>query len=112
MVVAELLRALSLLVLLPLLLSGRASLGWLLAMGFIGALGTVGFSVAAPALVPALVPGRRWRAPMGAWSWRAAWPMPAGRPWPAAWWPGPGPDGLCGRRPGLGPGRGLAARPA
>lgn len=57
MVGAELLRAVSLLALLGALLTGQANLLWLLVMGFIGALGTVGFSVAAPALVPSLVPG-------------------------------------------------------
>lgn len=48
-------RALSLLLLLGLVLSGRVSLAGLAVLGFIGAAGTVGFSVAAPALLPALV---------------------------------------------------------
>jgi predicted MFS family arabinose efflux permease len=56
MVLAEVLRALSLLGLLFALLGGWASLALLALLGFIGATGTVGFSVAAPALVPALVP--------------------------------------------------------
>ena len=56
MVVAEALRALSLLVLLAMLLTGALSIGWLAAVGFVGAVGTVAFSVAAPALVPVLVP--------------------------------------------------------
>ncbi|MDB5946971.1 MAG: putative transporter, MFS-type [Ramlibacter sp.] len=56
MVVAEGLRALSLLAMLAMVLSGHLSIAWLGALGFLGAVGTVGFSVAAPALVPALVP--------------------------------------------------------
>jgi predicted MFS family arabinose efflux permease len=53
---AEGLRALSLLALLMLVLTGQVSLPWLAVLGFVGAAGTVGFSVGAPALVPALVP--------------------------------------------------------
>lgn len=56
MVWAEGLRAVSLLVLLVLTFAGQVSLPWLAVLGFIGAAGTVGFSVGAPALVPALVP--------------------------------------------------------
>lgn len=56
MVAAEALRALSLLALLVLTLAGQVSLPWLAVLGFVGAAGTVGFSVGAPALVPALVP--------------------------------------------------------
>lgn len=56
MVWAEGLRALSLLALLAAVLTGRLSIEWLAVLGFAGAVGTVGFSVAAPALVPALVP--------------------------------------------------------
>jgi predicted MFS family arabinose efflux permease len=56
MVAAEALRALSLFVLLAMLLTGALSIPWLAAVGFAGAVGTVAFSVAAPALVPALVP--------------------------------------------------------
>ena len=55
MVVAEALRALSLAGLLLGTASGQLSLLLLGVLGFIGAAGTVGFSVAAPALVPALV---------------------------------------------------------
>lgn len=62
MVVAEALRALSLLALLAGTLAGQLSLQLLGLLGFVGAAGTVGFSVAAPALVPALVP----RAALGA----------------------------------------------
>lgn len=58
MVAAEALRALSLLAMLAMVLTGRLSIGWLAVLGFAGAVGTVGFSVAAPALVPSLVPGR------------------------------------------------------
>ncbi len=57
MVASEVLRALSLLGLLVAALTGQISLPWLALLGFIGATGTVGFSVAAPALVPSLVPG-------------------------------------------------------
>ena len=56
MVTAETLRALSLALLLWAVASGRLSIALLAALGFAGASGTVGFSVAAPALVPALVP--------------------------------------------------------
>ncbi|MCJ0762292.1 MFS transporter [Variovorax terrae] len=56
MVAAEALRALSLVALLAAVLADRLSIAWLAVLGFAGAVGTVGFSVAAPALVPALVP--------------------------------------------------------
>jgi predicted MFS family arabinose efflux permease len=56
MVAAEALRALSLFILLAMLLTGALSIPWLAVVGFAGAVGTVAFSVAAPALVPALVP--------------------------------------------------------
>jgi predicted MFS family arabinose efflux permease len=53
---AEGLRAVSLLVLLGLLLASKLGIAWLAVLGFLGAVGTVGFSVAAPALVPSQVP--------------------------------------------------------
>ncbi|MDR6856693.1 MFS transporter [Variovorax guangxiensis] len=56
MVAAEVLRALSLLGLLAVASSPHLSVTWLAVLGFAGAVGTVSFSVAAPALVPALVP--------------------------------------------------------
>ena len=56
MVWAELLRAVSLVMLLGMVLTGQLSIFWLAVVGFAGAVGTVGFSVAAPAMVPALVP--------------------------------------------------------
>jgi predicted MFS family arabinose efflux permease len=56
MVGAEVLRALSLFGLLGALLLDQLSINLLALLGFLGAVGTVGFSVAAPALVPALVP--------------------------------------------------------
>ena len=56
MVTCELLRGLSLLGLLAALLLDRLSLPLLAVLGFVGAVGTVGYSVAAPALLPALVP--------------------------------------------------------
>lgn len=56
MVAAEMLRALSLAVLLAMLLTGALSIPGLAIVGFVGAVGTVAFTVAAPALVPALVP--------------------------------------------------------
>lgn len=56
MVVSEAVRALSLAGLLLATATGQLSLALLALLGFIGASGTVGFSVAAPALVPALVP--------------------------------------------------------
>jgi predicted MFS family arabinose efflux permease len=57
MLAAEGLRALSLLAMLAMVVSGHLSIAWLAVLGFAGAVGTVGFSVAAPALVPVLVPG-------------------------------------------------------
>ncbi|MEO7640715.1 MAG: MFS transporter [Ramlibacter sp.] len=56
MVGAEVLRALSLLALLVMVLRGQLSIAGLALLGFAGAVGTVAFSVSAPALVPALVP--------------------------------------------------------
>lgn len=56
MLVSEGVRAVSLLLLLLMVATGRTSFAGLAILGFIGALGTVGFTVAAPALVPALVP--------------------------------------------------------
>lgn len=56
MIVCEGLRALSLLALVAAVISGQLSIALLAVLGFIGALGTVGYSVAAPALVPTLVP--------------------------------------------------------
>jgi predicted MFS family arabinose efflux permease len=55
MVGAEILRALSLLGMLAILLTGRLSIELLAVLGFVGAIGTVGYSVAAPALLPVLV---------------------------------------------------------
>lgn len=56
MVGAEAIRALSLLAILALLGLGNLSMPWLAALGFLGAIGTVVYSVAAPALLPTLVP--------------------------------------------------------
>jgi predicted MFS family arabinose efflux permease len=56
MVGAEILRALSLFGLLAAIFMDQLSINLLAVLGFLGAVGTVGFSVAAPALVPALVP--------------------------------------------------------
>lgn len=53
---AEALRALSLLAVLALASFGWLTLPMLAALGFVGACGTVAYSVAAPALVPSLVP--------------------------------------------------------
>lgn len=53
---SELLRALSLLVIVALLMIGALNLPLLAALGFAGAIGTVCYSVAAPALIPSLVP--------------------------------------------------------
>lgn len=57
MVLAELLRAAALLGLFGALLAGQVSIALLAGVGFLAAVGTVAFSVAAPALVPALVGG-------------------------------------------------------
>ena len=59
LVAAEALRALSLFALAWLAFAGRLSIEWLALLGFVGATGTVAFSVAAPSLVPALVPRER-----------------------------------------------------
>ena len=56
MVLAEMLRAASLLVLLAMVLTGAMSIPWLAVVGFVGAVGTVAFTVAAPAMIPSLVP--------------------------------------------------------
>lgn len=56
---AEVLRCAALLGLLLVVLSGELSIALLAVLGFAGAVGTVGFSVAAPALVPALVPAKQ-----------------------------------------------------
>ncbi|WP_353237013.1 MFS transporter [Limnohabitans sp.] len=56
MALAEMLRALALLLLLALIVTGNVSIAALAIIGFIAAVGTVAFSVAAPSLVPALVP--------------------------------------------------------
>jgi predicted MFS family arabinose efflux permease len=56
MALAETLRALALLLLLGLIVTGQVSIAALAALGFMAAVGTVAFSVAAPSLVPALVP--------------------------------------------------------
>lgn len=56
MVSSEMLRALSLVATLLLMLGGLLSLPLLAVMGFVGAIGTVCYNVAAPALVPAIVP--------------------------------------------------------
>lgn len=53
---AEGVRAVSLLLILGLALGGQLSLGWLALLGFLGACGTAVYSVAAPSLIPALVP--------------------------------------------------------
>ena len=56
MVLAETLRALALVLLLTLIVTGQVSIMSLAVIGFLAAVGTVAFSVAAPSLVPALVP--------------------------------------------------------
>ena len=56
MTAAECVRACSLLALLALLSVGGLGLGGLAVLGFVGAVGTVAYNVAAPALVPRLVP--------------------------------------------------------
>ncbi len=62
---AEAVRAASLLAVLALLAAGRLDLPLLGLLGFIGAAGTVAYTVAAPALVPALVPRARLSAANG-----------------------------------------------
>src|SRR5262249_50051961 len=55
---AEMLRALSLIAVVATVTLGGLTLPLLAFLGFIGACGTVAYGVAAPALVPALVPSR------------------------------------------------------
>ena len=55
MALAESLRAIALLLLLALIVTGHVSIAALAIIGFVAAVGTVAFSVAAPSLVPALV---------------------------------------------------------
>ncbi|MBD8050474.1 MFS transporter [Limnohabitans radicicola] len=55
MALAESLRAVALLLLLALIITGHVSITALAVIGFLAAVGTVAFSVAAPSLVPALV---------------------------------------------------------
>lgn len=52
---AEALRVVSLVVILGLIVAGQLTFGLLALLGFLGACGTVGYSVTAPAVVPALV---------------------------------------------------------
>ena len=59
MSLAESLRAAALLLLLGLIVTGQVSIAALALIGFMAAVGTVAFSVAAPSLVPALVPVER-----------------------------------------------------
>lgn len=56
MALAEFLRATALLLLIVLIVSDHVSIAALAVTGFLAAVGTVAFSVAAPSLVPALVP--------------------------------------------------------
>jgi len=56
MIAAEVSRGVALAALLAGMLMGFLSVGYLAVLGFLGAVGTVVFSVAAPALVPSLVP--------------------------------------------------------
>ena len=62
MVTAEAVRALSLAAILASLVGGLLNLSLLAALGFLGAIGTVAYSVAAPALIPALVPREEFAA--------------------------------------------------
>lgn len=59
MLLGELLRGLALIVLIAAGWSGVLSIGLLAMLGFLGAMGTVAFSVALPSLVPAIVPFAR-----------------------------------------------------
>ena len=56
MAASEIVRAASLLAILALLITDRLDLTALAALGFVGAIGTVCYSVAAPALLPSMVP--------------------------------------------------------
>jgi predicted MFS family arabinose efflux permease len=65
MVGAEALRAISLFGILALILAGGLGLGTLALLGCLGAVGTVAYSVAAPALLPSIVPRERLAAANG-----------------------------------------------
>lgn len=65
MVACEALRAASLLALVIAAATGTVSLPLLAVLGFVGAAGTVGFTIAAPALVPALVERGQYAAANG-----------------------------------------------
>ena len=71
---AECARAVSLLCLLALLWSGQLTLPLLAALGFLGAVGTVAYNVAAPRWCPGWCPRPNWPAPTAGWNWRAAPP--------------------------------------
>ena len=71
---AECARAVSLLCLLALLWSGQLTLPLLAALGFLGAVGTVAYNVAAPRWCPGWWRRPSWPAPTAGWSWRAAPP--------------------------------------
>ncbi len=60
MVGSELLRAISLAAIVALLVLGALTMPVLALLGFIGAIGTVCYSIAAPALIPSLVPRTRF----------------------------------------------------
>ena len=72
---AECARAVSLLCLLALLWSGQLTLPLLAALGFLGAVGTVAYNVAAPRWCPGWWRRPSWPAPTAGWSWRAAPPL-------------------------------------
>ncbi len=89
MTAAESARAASLLGLLALLWAGGLNLGWLAALGFLGAVGTVAYNVAAPALVPRLVApaelasANRWlELARSAAFWSGGWARPSPTRWP------------------------------
>ena len=98
MVVAEALRTLAFVGLLLASLTDQVSIALLALLGFLGATGTVGFSVAAPALVPSLVPRELLGAANGRLELARSVAFAAGPRWPVRWWPGPGP-GLVHHRP-------------
>src|SRR6187455_2238169 len=77
---SEALRAGALLLTLALIALGWITLPLLAFLGFVAVCGTVVYSVAAPALVPSLVPSRALPAAMRASNLRAPWPSPPALP--------------------------------
>lgn len=82
MLLSEILRVFALIALLAALLAGQISVTLLAVIGFLAAVGTVGFSVSAPSLVPALVARDNLAKANGRLNWPEAWPLQVAPQWP------------------------------